>query len=78
MSERARSHPCTLTSLDWKHTASSVARHKCVLLVKFVSPMMIPRASVSQYGAYRPEKAGTKYTSPVLSADLAMASVGKD
>lgn len=29
-------------------------------------------ASFLQYGAYNPEKAGTKYTSPISSADCAI------
>ena len=30
-----------------------------------VSPAITPRASLRQYGAYSPENAGTKYTSPL-------------
>ena len=40
--------------------ASSVARARCALVLKRDRPTITPRASERQYGANRPEKAGTK------------------
>ena len=37
--------------------------------------VMYPLARGCQYGAYSPENAGTKYTSPVVSTSLANVSV---
>ena len=39
---------------------------------------MTPRASLFQYGANRPEKAGTKYTPPLSSTVRASASTSGD
>ena len=39
---------------------------------------MTPRASLFQYGANRPEKAGTKYTPPLSSTVLASASTSAE
>ena len=48
------------TSLVWNAVASSTARAMWPLLTYRVSPTIAPRASSRQYGANRPEKAGTK------------------
>ena len=40
--------------------ASSTARARCALVTYRVRPAITPRASERQYGANRPEKAGTK------------------
>ena len=39
---------------------------------------MTPRASFFQYGANRPEKAGTKYTPPLSSTVAASASTSAE
>ena len=50
--------------------ASRVARARCALVWKRDRPTIAPRASARQYGANRPEKAGTKYT-PAVSVTCA-------
>jgi hypothetical protein len=47
------------TSRVWYAVASSTARAMCPALTYRVSPTIAPRASLRQYGANRPEKAGT-------------------
>uniref|UniRef100_A0A8W7PH66 Uncharacterized protein n=1 Tax=Anopheles coluzzii TaxID=1518534 RepID=A0A8W7PH66_ANOCL len=46
----------------------------CPRCVSSVMPQMTPRASGSQYGAYSPLNAGTKYTSPLFSTSSAADS----
>ena len=48
------------SSLLWKAVASSTARARWPLLTYRVRPTIAPRASPRQYGANRPENAGTK------------------
>src|SRR6266581_713515 len=48
------------TSRLWKAIASSAARARCAPVVPRVSPTIVPRAYMSQYGAPSPTKAGTK------------------
>ncbi len=55
------------TSRVWKAVASRAARAMWLLLTKRVRPTMAPRASERQYGANRPENAGTMYTPPLSS-----------
>ncbi len=43
-------------------------------LTKRVRPTIAPRASLRQYGANRPENAGTKYTPPLSSTVIASSS----
>src|SRR3712207_9453800 len=43
-----------------------------------VSPAITPRASDFQYGANRPENAGTKYTPPLSSTVFASASTSAE
>ena len=47
------------TSRLWKAVASSVARAMCPAVTKRVRPATTPRALDFQYGANRPENAGT-------------------
>ena len=54
--------------------ASRVARAMCPAVTNRVSPAITPRASLRQYGANRPEKAGTKYTPPLSSTVSASSS----
>ena len=61
------------TSRVWKAVASSAARAMWLRFAKRVRPTIAPRASGRQYGANRPENAGTKYTPP-LSSTLAASS----
>ena len=49
--------------------ASRTARAMCALVTYRVRPAITPRASERQYGANRPEKAGTKYAPPLSSTD---------
>ena len=58
--------------------ASSVARAKWPLLTYRVMPTIAPRASPRQYGANRPENAGTKYIPPLSSTVAASASTSSD
>ena len=53
------------TARVWKQMASSVARARCARVWKRDRPTIAPRASERQYGAKRPENAGTKYAPPV-------------
>src|SRR5712692_181356 len=48
------------TSRLWKAIASSAARARCAPVVPRVSPTIVPRAYMSQYGAPSQTKAGTK------------------
>ena len=48
------------TSRVWNAVASSAARARWALVTDRVRPAMTPRASLRQYGAKRPEKAGTR------------------
>ncbi len=45
--------------------------------MKRVRPTITPRASGRQYGANRPEKAGTKYTPPLSGTPPARASISE-
>jgi hypothetical protein len=53
---------------------SSVARARCALVLYRERPTIAPRASARQYGANRPENAGTKYMPPLSSTCRASAS----
>src|SRR5918996_6006123 len=66
------------TSLDCQAVASSTARAMCPLLTYRVRPAITPRASLRQYGANRPENAGTKYAPPLSSTVAASASMSAD
>ena len=64
---RAARVPCRRASprtrsYVWYAVASSAARAMCPLLAKRVRPTITPRASSRQYGANKPENAGTKTT----------------
>ncbi len=50
----------SMTSRDWYAAASSAARAMWPRLMNRVSPTIAPRASPRQYGANKPENAGTK------------------
>ena len=63
------------TSRVWKAVASSTARAMWPLLTYRVSPTIAPRASARQYGANRPENAGTKYAPPLSSTVAASVSI---
>ena len=63
------------TSRVWNAVASSAARAMCPLLTYRVRPTSAPRASDRQYGANRPENAGTKYAPPLSSTVLASSSI---
>ena len=54
------------TSRLWKQIASRVARARCALVLNRDRPTIAPRASLRQYGANRPENAGTKYDPAVV------------
>ena len=62
------------TSRVWNAVASSAARAMWPLLTYRVRPTSAPRASGRQYGANRPENAGTKYAPPLSSTVLASSS----
>src|SRR5690242_14805137 len=62
------------TSTVWNAVASSAARARCALVTYRVNPTIAPRASLRQYGANRPEKAGTTYAPPLSSTVRASAS----
>ena len=62
------------TSRVWKAVASSAARAMWLLFTNRVRPTMAPRASERQYGAKRPENAGTMYTPPLSSTEAARVS----
>ena len=66
------------TSRVCQHTASSVARAKWPLLMYRVRPANTPRASDFQYGANRPENAGTMYIPPLSSTVLASSSTSAE
>lgn len=55
--------------------ASRTARAMCALVTYLVRPAMTPRASERQYGANRPENAGTKYAPPLSSTERARVSI---
>ena len=59
------------TSRVWNAVDSSTARARWPLLTNRVRPTIAPRASDRQYGANRPENAGTKYAPPLSSTVLA-------
>ena len=63
------------TSRVWNAVASSTARAMWPLFTNRVSPTSAPRASDRQYGANRPENAGTKYAPPLSSTVFASASI---
>ena len=58
----------------WYAIDSSAARATCPAVVPRVSPTMAPRAYMSQYGAPRPENAGTRYTPPLSATSDASRS----
>src|SRR5579875_3564748 len=66
------------TSLDCHAVASSTARAMWPALTYLVRPAITPRASLRQYGANSPEKAGTKYTPPLSSTVLASVSTSAE
>ena len=53
---------------------SSAARARWPRFTNRVRPTITPRASLRQYGANRPENAGTNTTPPLSSTDRASAS----
>ena len=63
------------TSRVWNAVASRTARAMWPLLTYRVRPTSAPRASERQYGANRPENAGTKYAPPLSSTVLASSSI---
>ncbi len=63
------------TSRVCQAVASSTARARWPLVTYRVRPAITPRASERQYGANRPEKAGTKYAPPLSSTVLARVSI---
>ena len=66
------------TSRLWKAVASSVARAMCPAFTYRVSPANTPRALDFQYGANRPENAGTMYRPPLSSTVDASSSTSGD
>ena len=75
-SERSASATmASTTSALWWQMASSAARARCALVLNRDRPTIAPRASDLQYGANRPENAGTKAMPPVSSTSAARASV---
>mmetsp|Transcript_32939 Transcript_32939/g.72784 ORF Transcript_32939/g.72784 Transcript_32939/m.72784 type:complete len:286 (+) Transcript_32939:553-1410(+) len=74
LSRSASRRMASSTSRDWKQMASSMARATWARVVKPVKPTITPRALSSQRGASSPEKAGTKYTPPLLVTDAASGS----
>jgi hypothetical protein len=60
----------SISSALWNAIASSAARAMCARFVPRVMPTSVPRARGSQYGAPRPDNAGTK-NAPPLSGTLA-------
>src|ERR1700694_2286816 len=57
------------TSLVWYAIASTAARTRWARLEPRVSPVMVPRAYGSQWGAPRPVNAGTRNTPPASGTD---------
>lgn len=55
--------------------ASKAALAKCALVLARLSPTTVPLALLHQCGAYKPEKAGTKYTPPLSGTERARDSV---
>ena len=63
------------TSLVWNAVASSTARARWPLLTYRVRPDDRTAGVAFQYGANRPENAGTKYAPPLSSTVFASASI---
>src|ERR1017187_3929168 len=66
------------TSATWNAMASSAARAMCPGFVSRRSPISIPAACASQWGAPRPTNAGTNTTPPVSGTEAASASTSPD
>ena len=62
------------TSAHWYAMASSAERMIWARPVPRVRPTSVPRAYMSQCGAPRPAKAGTRYTPPVSAIEAAIRS----
>ena len=66
------------TSLVCHAVASRTARAIWPLFTYRVRPAITPLASLRQYGAKRPENAGTKYTPPLSPTVLARSSTSSE